>query len=538
MAGIATPPPVAPAAPPAPTPPPAAPPTSPAPGAPPAKPNADADPNLAMSQIVSRSRAKNAAAEGKGTETGPNTPPEPAKPASPTSPAPPAKDGEGSPKLMQLLGNALKYGSKGPPKPADGTPKTPPTTPATPATPPVPAAAAAPATPPPAPTKKTARGKKPAQVDTASIAREAATAATEAALRTVQAQAPPAQTPSELDGLTPEDRRDYEIALHLSKIDPRYPDAHQVILDQVRRAEEYAANWEAANPGQTFDPQNEDHDAFFASISRPWSDSEFDDARIDMRAERKIEKLMGQHNETLSKTQAEVARVDLAPVVEQEFVNATGTVAKMLGDDVHDALLKQGWDGLHAKDPVMAQVLGGALHELHPFIEAAVQIDDPRSRIRVDPQNPAHQRWNQVVSVGEASLVGQTDDHGRVFAKRADYVKMTPAQQSQHWYLTRDMIIAGALDYAATQVKSITEDQKNRLQAMGFVRSAPNPAAGNGTAATQTPPVPVPTPTTPAAVKPVSPSVGSGAKIDDSGNAPATKEGALMRQMSAITFRR
>jgi hypothetical protein len=495
-----------------------------------------------MTQVVNRSRDKHAADAKKGAGDTPTTPPEPTKPAqtpssgaSPTPPAAPEGKKTDPPKLTDLLGNALRFGSKGAPKPPETTPATPPVAPPDPTQ-----AAAAPKAepaPPPAPKKAPKGGKKAPVVDAGAIAREAATAATEAALRTVHAQAP-AVAPSALDNLTADDKRDYEVALHLAKIDPRYPDAPKVILEQVQRAEDYAARWEAANPGKAFDPQDEEHNEFYAALQRPWSDADFDDARVDMRAEKKLEKFRAEQNENMSKAQGDVARVELAPVVEEHFAVATMALAKLAGDDVHAAITSGGWDGLHKHDPVLAQVLGATLQQLHPFIEAAVQIDDPRARIRLDPKNPAHQQWNEVVRTGENSLIGSTLEDGRVFARRADYAKMTPAQQSQHWFLTRDMIIQGALDYAGNQVKAVTEEQKKRLEAMGFVRQGASAAAPAAPPATPTTPATPPTPPPPAPEKPTSPTVGTGAKIDDTAGGAKTKEGALMQQISGILFKK
>lgn len=479
-----------------------------------------------MTQVVNRSRDKHAQDAKKEADGGSKPPEKDPKTPDPapagTTPATPAEP----PKLTDLLGSALRYGSKGAPKP--------------PAPPPAaaPPAAAAPATPPaepPAPVKKGAKGKKPA-LDTAAIVTAATTAATEAALRTVGAAAAPAATPDPLEHLADEDRRDIEIATHLAKMDPRYKDAPQILLGQLQQAEDYASRWEAANPGKMFDPKDEEHNEFYAGMRRPWSDAEFDDARVDLRAERKVEQGRKEQSEAIAGTQADVARMELAPAVDQAFTKATLDVAKLVGDEVHGALTKGGWDELHKADPVLTQVLAETLSQVHPFVEAAIQIDDPRQRIRIDPKNPAHAQWNHVVNTGEAALVGHRLDDGRVFARRADYARMTPAQQRQHWFLTTDDIIQGALDFAAKQVKATTEATKNRLTSMGFVRQngAPAAAAPAAPAPNATPPAPpAPAPAPAAGVeKPVSPTVGGGAKIDDTGGAPKSKEAQLLHLMS------
>lgn len=508
--GLATPPL---ATPPQPTPPPATPP-------PPATANPDNDPNLAMSQIVARSKAK---AEGK-----PVDPPKSPDPAPSEPPKEPSKAGSTPPaRLNDLIGKALKMRPTEVQKAPD-----PPVTPPIP-TPEPPATSEPPAEPTASPAKKPTKTKKPApEIDPVAVAREAATAATEAALRAIPKE-PAKATIDPLEGLTDDDKRDYEVAQHLAKLDPRFKDAPEIIISNLKKAESYAEQWEAANPGKQFDPNDDEHDEFFAGIKTPWTQSQFQNAAIDLLAEKKTAKLRDEQNERLRGVEAASARAVLKPIVDQHFSATTIAMAKALGDEVAKTLETEGWNGLAEHDPVLAQVMGATMQQMHPFIEAAVHIDDPR--IGLDKNDPMHQQWSVVVQQGEAMAQGMRDDQGRLFARRADYARMTPAERARHWYLTTDHIIQGALEFAAEQVQKITESQKQQLEKLGFKREV---KAKTGTTVTQTKDT---TPVVPPAVpadKPVSPSVGSGAKIDAQGDAPKTKEAQLMQQISGILFRR
>lgn len=496
--------------------------------------NPDNDPNMAMSKLVARSRARTEGnappAPAEPPATPPNQPQTP--PAAPPPPAPPAA-AEQPQKLTKLFGKALKFTEK----PA-ASPQTPPAAP--PAAPAAAPAAAAPATPEPAPEpkpKKGARKVQPAPVDPVALAREAATAATNAALQTLNKPAEPTDPTADM---TAQDKRDFEIATHLAKIDPRYKDAPRIILEHVQMAENYAANWERANPGKVFDAGDEEHNEFYARLSRPWTPEEFTDAAVDMRAEQKLEarmKKMGeQHSAELDGVKEGQGRVELAPTVEQQFTAAAMALAQEVDPAIHQALSAKGWDGLDEVDPVTAEVMTVTLQQMHPFIETAIQLDDPHRRFRLDLKKPSHQQWNQVVMQGENNLVGTQLEDGRVFAKRADYARMDAAQQAQHWYLTTDMIIQGAVEYAAGQVKAVSEQQKKRLEKMGFVRQATKTPQGNapaqGAPTTHTPAAPPATPPAPAPDKPVSPSTGSGAKIDQPGGNPTSPEGKIINFFS------
>lgn len=485
-----------------------------------------------MTKLVAKSKEKQASG-APATPPAAQKPPETPHSAPPGVPVTPPVTPPAEPqKLTELLGKALKFTQK----PAVTTPPAQPATP--PAAPAAPAAPEPPAPPEPPAGKKGTKVKKPApQVDPVAVATAAATAATETAMRAIHSSAPPAK-PAPLDNLSDDDKRDYEVALHLATMDPRYSDAPKIILEHVQRAEDYANRWEAANPGKEFDPKDEAHDEFFATLQRPWTANDFNEAKIDLSAEKKHAKFKQEQEVSLQGLHRDQARMELAPVVDRKFNDVTVELAKAVGDDVHKALTTAGWDALHKTDPVTAQVLATTLNQLHPFVQAAIEIDDARRRIPVDVKgDPAHAHWNTVVSTGEAGLVGQQLEDGRIFAKRADYVRMNPSQQAQHWFLTTDMIIQGAMDYAADQVKMVAKAQKENLKKLGFVRQEEIAAPGGVTPPTPAPVPPTTTPPAPAPDKPVSPTVGAGPKIDDTAGPPKTGEAALMQQISRILQR-
>lgn len=515
------------------TPPPAVPSTPPADPQAPRLPSIDDDPNVAMSRLVARSRERRdaeAKGEAKPAPAATQKPAqEPEKPTKEAQDKPEQPPPDGPKTLTELLGKALKFTSK-PKKPAEQ--------PKVDATeekeeveeeekPEEPAAK---------PSKKVSK-KAPEPIDTAALVREAATAATTAAVKALKPA--PVEEEDPADTMSGADRRDYEVAVYMSKSDPRYKDAPRIMLEQIKKAEEYASRWEASNPGKVFDPKSDDHDEFFGSLDRPWSDEEFDDARINMLAERKAEKHRAEQNKELDAIKQDTARVEYAPVVERTFAQTTINLAKAVGDNVHKALTEGGWEALAEEDPFTAKVLAGVLDQMHPFVEATVLLDDPRQRIPLNLKtNIAHQQWNTVVSTGEESLIGQRNEQGKMFARRSEWSKMTEAEQSRHWYLTRDMIIQGAVDYAAKQVKKVTEEQNALLEKMGYVRQQPAKTKSKEESVA-TPEKKQDTTTKPTVPKdkPSSPGVGSGAKIDDTGGRTQTKTGALLTEMSKILFK-
>lgn len=351
-----------------------------------------------------------------------------------------------------------------------------------------------------------------------------------------------ASSPRPEDALKEDDRQEYILAKYLSDTNPKFKGAEKVVLEHIKKSEDYAARWEAANPGKLFDPDDDDHNDFYNSLTKPWSDRDFRDAEIEMKAEQIVERRLKGSQAKLDKLEQDSARIELTPAVEKTFQSAAAYLARSVGEDVHEKITKHGFSKLEEEDPITAQVLAETLGPLQPIIETIIQIDDARGRFTWDSKNPLHQKWNEILIDGEAKCTGMKDDQDRLFCTRANYAQMNSVQRQKHWYLTQDHLVAGVVDYAAKTAASIIKTEKERqkkiAESLGYVPKSA--IAGNGAASATSKPGEKPTtekqPETVA--KPVSPSVGSGAKIDDKGEKPKTGNAALMDAFTKTLFSR
>lgn len=487
----------------------------------------ESDPNLAMDALIARRRAKNEA------ESTPKAGENAEKPAESGSETPPAD----KPKLGDLIAKALKFTSKPEEKKAEA-----PT--AAPVVEDKPAVQAAPAEDKPAKTIVSRKKPAPEPIDTGKLVSEAATAATAAAVKAMQPSVQrhePAPVKIE-DSLKEDDRQEYLTAKHLSETNPKFKGAEKIVLDHIKKSEDYASRWEASNPGKVFDPNDDEHDTFYSALEKPWSDREFRDAEIEIKAEEIVERKLKGSNAKFKELERDSARIELAPTVDRAFTSAAGLLAKSIGEDVHEKITKGGFSKLEEEDPITAEVLTHTLGPLQPIIETIIQLDDPRGRFAIDPNNPLHQKWNEILIDGEARCAGRTDESGKMFATRADYGRMNAAQREKHWYLTPDHLVTGVVDFAAKTAAQIIKTEKERYkkiaESMGFVPKQSASPAGSKAEATKSQQETPPAAAAPAPVKPVSPSVGSGAPIDAKGEAPKGGKAVLMDAFSKTLFGR
>lgn len=484
------------------------------------------DPNHQMDVLLARRKTRKQAEEPKTPEKPAEPPPEKAE----------TKPDDGKPRLNDLIAKALKFTPKKEEKKAEA-----------PVTPPVEAKPAEekpvkeePKSPKTIVTKKLSEPGPIGNIDTNKLVTDAIAATAKAMQPAAKVEVAPSSKPE--DALKEDDRQEYIIAKYLSDTNPKFKGAEKVVLDHIKKSEEYAARWEAANQGKVFDPDDDEHNSFYEALEKPWTDRDFRDAEIEMKAEQIVERKLKGSQAKFDKLEQESARMDLAPLVQERFQSAAGYLAKAIGEDVHEKITKHGFAKLEEEDPITAQVLAETLGPLQPIIETIIQIDDAKGRFTLDPKNPLHQKWNEILIDGESKCAGMKDEQDRLFCTRNSYAQMNSIQRQKHWYLTPDHLVAGVVDYAAKTAASIIKTEKERqkkiAESLGYVPKSS--VSGNGASSLTTKPgeKQIPEKPTETVTKPVSPSVGSGAKIDEKGEKPKTGNALLMDAITKTLFSR
>lgn len=386
------------------------------------------------------------------------------------------------------------------------------------------------------PGKTIVKAKKAASPagDPARIAAAAATAAVKAMLPEPKPPAPDtSQKPEDL--LKPDDLHEYEVARYLAESNPRYKDAPRMVLEHVRKAETYAARWEQENKGKVFNPNDEEHNEFFEALEKPWSDHEFRGAEMEMAAERVAERKTKVSDQKIRELELENARTSLAPLIERAYAASAGVLAKKIGQEIHDNIVKNTFEKFTEEDPVTAGSMAAAMGQLQPIIEAAIQLDDPKMRFRFDPTNATHLEWSRLMLEKEELLSGTDDGHGRTMVGRADYAAMQPAQRAKHWYLTAAHLIEEMVGDAAETVKKEVEKANE-----GFVRFAEKRGyvLQKKSDPTKTKQDDKKQDSGKEPVKPESPSAGGSAKIDSKTDITSTGTKRLLETTASILFNR
>jgi hypothetical protein len=319
-----------------------------------------------------------------------------------------------------------------------------------------------------------------------------------------------------------------------------------VFLANLEKSDKYAQAWEARNPGKPFDPEDDEHNEFFASIKQPYTPQELRRAEASMVARAETERVAATRDEKtsaeLKEIKSENARLKLAPKVNSTMAQAIGFMANQMGDDIVSILNSGGAQKLQEVDPEADSAIREAIGDVSPLIQAIVEIEESGGTVEYDKKNPAHRRYFEILAAKEEEYAGAVDERGRSCVSRAEYAQMSPAQRAQHYFLTPENIIAEVVSEQAQKTKQRIDEERNRIrkaaERMGFVPA--KAAAANGNAAHAATPAKDPPKDlgTPAPIKPVSPSAGSGVKIDVKEPNPPTSVDAILNKVSGVLFGR
>lgn len=393
------------------------------------------------------------------------------------------------------------------------------------------------------PAKSIVRKPKPSiEADTARIATEAATAATREAMKSITpvSNLLKKEAPASEEGISESDRHELEVAKHLASTNPKYKGADKIILAHIKKANTYAAQWEAKNTGKTFDPDDEEHNDFFAEQEKPWEPHEFRMAEIQLANKQTEDPERDEIKRELKDLKHKQALAHLDPVIDRTHIAAAGAIARAVGEDVLNLLMKEGFDKLAESDPITAQALNTAVTEVKPLIATIIQMDDPDGRIEYDKKNPLHEQWGEYVVTKEAEYAG-AENGGRTLVSRNDWSKMNPAQRAKHWFLTADHLVSILVEETSkSTVESLStekERQKKIALSLGYVPRETKPKTKNETPATNENKQDKGAEEAPLNGKVQSPSASAGVAIDNKEDPPKHGISGLSQALGSILFK-
>jgi len=396
--------------------------------------------------------------------------------------------------------------------------------------------------------QKPAKAKRKADpaVDTGKLVQDVAAATATAVANAIKPGKEAKVDVQSIEGiLTDDEKNDLQVIRFMAESEPeKYKDADKKYLAVVKKSQDYKTQWMAANPGKKFNPNDEEHADFYDAVEEdlPYSDRELERAAIRFEAKLATSDVESKAEQRIKKIEREAATTELHARAQNVVPGVFGVIAKTVDEGVFNSLAKDGWEGLKKTDPVAYQEIGKIVKPMADMVQTIIEIDDPKGRIPIDLENPAHKEWAKFITEKENQYVGSDNDDGKLFATRADYIRMSEAQRARHWFLTTETLLT---EYAADMAKKVAEaikSERERIAAvaesLGYTKAGAAPASKQAGGATETKPKAEAQNKGEAQPKVDSPSSSSGSKTDHPATNEPTGIGRVLKATSQALFGR
>lgn len=290
----------------------------------------------------------------------------------------------------------------------------------------------------------------------------------------------PTPKPEEdLSALSPDERYELEVFQVMAKTDQaKYGDLPKKFTDVARATARYKLQWEKDNPGETFNPDDSDHDAFFSKHQVRYDRKEFRRAENKLANEGapqdpKIEQIEKTQREILAKEKVR----ELEPVIHKTWATHAEAMVEAIDPAILKAFKEGGKDKMLAEFPEESVEVMQAGEALSVVTQESYKLLEGDGLFEPSPGNRVHQRILETIRKQEAIIplqpkADRLDPDGRDFATWEQWANMSPQQQSNHWHLGPEEVvdiisrdIAARVKYELDRINKIAESKIKRQSA-------------------------------------------------------------------------
>jgi len=345
---------------------------------------------------------------------------------------------------------------------------------------------------------------------------------TKATTAAVTAAMKASQTPTAPKVEIPEPELPEDIAEDLSAyramadIHPKYKGLAEKVVEFSRKGgveDQYMSVWKKANPGKEYDSEDEEHEDFYSTKAPDFSETDLKKATKAVLKQEMQEEVERKFAPRLDEQRLQQISREVEPVLAQASYTITSSALSGIGEDLLKIASEKGDAGLEEADPLALQVVTEIVpqyeslaHEVVRVFRGVTKVDDSPSHVHrqindialkldqaisgIDPEN----RWKPVVKNGRVVAHQQ-------FASFKEYSGMTPEQQSQHWIIGQDEVLA--------HVSALTRQAVKARYDKVMASATKTIGAKSGRKQQETAPQGEPAAPAPASPKLSSPSIGS-----------------------------
>lgn len=279
-------------------------------------------------------------------------------------------------------------------------------------------------------------------------------------------------------------RRDLEAVDYLDTNNPRYKGAGAKYRKFAKDEAVHIAKWEAAHPGETFDPEADEHAGWYDKHEPELDARDLMTAEVEIASERKAQAIAAKETAKTQKeiesirTERQVERAEA--VVPQLSQRGFGIVASTLGESVVKALteLKEG-ETLEAKDPAAHVVLAKTIPELNAQTLEAARIFGTEGKV-FNSKNAVHNVIAETAQEFEneilADPIEKSTINGRKYAPYVKWLAMGADERANHWTMDANLLSSRLAQKASQKASELYKSEREKAEiiarAYGYTKNS------------------------------------------------------------------
>lgn len=334
-----------------------------------------------------------------------------------------------------------------------------------------------------------------------------------------QAPAREVKPDTSLDILSEDERYELEVLQQMAKQDAsKYGDLPKKFTDLAKATAEYKAKWESENEGESFNPDDSAHDAFFQKNQIRYAKKDFKAAEMALvRPEPPKDESALKEIQSL-KAKEKVREV--MPRAIQVFAEGVESFLDQLDPEMAKSARAGGREKLVEDFPDDADEVLKAAASIEAVSIEAHRILETDGLVEIDGNNKVHNLIVDIIRRKEPVTVGTRDSEGRPFATWAQWASMTDQQRAAHWHLGAAEVVDIVTQDLAASVRADLDRINSRVQ---------NRLKGFN---------PTPAPTKPKASPVTSPSSANRATVDTSSKLRKDESSSFQKTIRSALFKR
>jgi hypothetical protein len=195
-------------------------------------------------------------------------------------------------------------------------------------------------------------------------------------------------------------------------------------------------------------------------VTPEFEPEDFEDARIEMRAEKVADRRLSSANERIRTLEQQNAGVGLKDTIAKETQRSTKAFVEELAPNADwDLSTEEGLEAVQNEEDILGEIVAVHATLLKDATAEAVKLFDGNGAFKLDKTNKVHNWLVDTVAKYEEALdakpdADKLDPKGRMFAPRSEYYAMSEAQQKRHWTMMREQVLWIIKDSVVTQAKA------------------------------------------------------------------------------------